>query len=138
VFDFDGHVWDAMGKHLDGENVKESQSDESRNDINLGEEFDAFYKQYKAACESLQWKELFPKLLWAKKEVKFSFDVDMGHVIKKLIKQDPDKKRFGHLPMMAVASRGSIGGILPSSLCERITSCGQPRAHGWKLSAVTR
>jgi hypothetical protein len=107
----------------------------------LGEEFDAFYKRYKAACKSLQWKELFPKLLWTKKEVKFPFslwDVDMGHIMKKLIKQDPDKKRFGHLPMMAVASLGSIGGFLPSSLCEWINSYGQPRAHGWKLSAVTR
>jgi hypothetical protein len=47
----------------------------------------------------------------------------MGHVMKKLIKQDPDKKHFGHFPMMAVASRGSIGRFLASSVCERINSC---------------
>ena len=47
----------------------------------------------------------------------------MGHVMKKLIKQDPDNKYFGHLPMMAVASRGSIGGFLASSFCELINSC---------------
>jgi hypothetical protein len=43
--------------------------------------------------------------------------------MKKLIKLDPDKKCFGHLPMMAVASRGLIGGFLASSFCERINSC---------------
>ena len=47
----------------------------------------------------------------------------MGQVMKKLINQDPEKKCFGHLPMMAVASRGSIGGFLASSFCERINSC---------------
>jgi len=116
---------------LDSESDEEcsldgSASDESRNDIKLGEEFDAVYKRYKTACKALQWKELFPKLPWAKKEVNFPFslwDVDMGRVMKTFIKQDPDKKRFGHLPMMAVASRGSIGGFLASSFCERINSC---------------
>jgi hypothetical protein len=74
----------------------------------------------------LQWKQLFPNLPWGTEEVEFPFslwDVDMGRVMKKLIKQDPDKKRFGHLPMMAVASRGSIGGFLASIFCERISSC---------------
>jgi hypothetical protein len=116
---------------LDSESNEEysldgSASDESQNDIKLGEEFDAVYKRYKKACKALQWQQLFPKLPWAKNEVKFPFslwDVDMGCVMKELIKQDPDKKRFGHLPMMAVASRGSIGGFLASSFCERINSC---------------
>jgi hypothetical protein len=35
------------------------------------------------------------------------------------IKQDPGKKKcFGHLPMMAAASCGSIGGFLASRFCE--------------------
>jgi hypothetical protein len=76
---------DTLG--LDSESDEECSldgwaSDESRNDIKLGEEFDTVYKRYKTACKALQWKELFPKLPWAKKEVKFLFslwDVDMGH-----------------------------------------------------------
>jgi hypothetical protein len=125
-----------------GNQSSDSASDESRNDIKLGEEFDVVYKRYKTACKALQWKEIFPKLPWAKEEVKFPFslwDVDMGRVMKKLIKQDPDKKRFGYLPMMAVASLGSIGGFLAASFCDRINSCANlARAHGWKLSAVAR
>ena len=92
----------------------------------MGEEFDSVYKRYKNACKALSWKELFPNLPWAKTGFEFPFslwDVDMGCVMKKLIKQDPHKKQFGHLPMMAVASRGSIGGFLASSFCERINSC---------------
>jgi hypothetical protein len=54
---------DTLG--LDSESDEEcsldgSASDESRNDIKLGEEFDAIYKQYQNACKALQWKELFP------------------------------------------------------------------------------
>jgi hypothetical protein len=116
---------------LDSESDEEcsldgSASDESQNEIKLGEEFEAVYKRYKTACKRLPWTELFPDLPWAKNEVEFPFslwNVDMGQVMKKLIKQDPDKKHFGHLPMMAVASRGSIGGFLASSFCERINSC---------------
>ena len=120
---------DTLGLDSDSDDqcsLDGSASVESRNDIKLGEEFDTVYRQYKTACKALKWNELFPKLPWAKNKVKFPFglwDVDMGHVMKKLIKQDPDKKRFGHLPMMAVASRGSIGGFLASSFCERINSC---------------
>ena len=120
---------DTLGLDSDSDeecSLDGSASVESRNDIKLGEEFDTVYRQYKTACKALKWNELFPKLPWAKNKVKFPFglwDVDMGYVMKKLIKQDPDKKRFGHLPMMAVASRGSIGGFLASSFCERINSC---------------
>jgi hypothetical protein len=123
---------DTLGLDSDSDDEKcspgdgPSSCDESQNEIKLGEEFDAVYKRYKNACKALSWKELFPNLPWAKTGFEFPFslwDVDMGCVMKKLIKQDPDKKHFGHLPMMAIASRGSIGGFLASSFCERINSC---------------
>jgi hypothetical protein len=107
--------------------VDGSAGDDSQlNETKLGEEFDECYKRYKNACKTLDWKKTFPELPWATNQVEFPFSlwkVDMGVVMKELIKQDPEKTSFGHLPVMAVASRGSIGGFLASSFCERINSC---------------
>jgi hypothetical protein len=60
---------DTLGLDSDSDeecSLDGSASDESRNEIKLGEElgkeFDAVYKRYKTACKALQWKELSPKL----------------------------------------------------------------------------
>ena len=40
----------------------------------------------------------------------------------KIIKSDPARKKYGFLPKMATASKGSIGTWLASSLCKRVYS----------------
>jgi hypothetical protein len=95
----------------------------------LGEEFDACYKRYKKKFAALNWKEAFPEV-WETaaddgKEVDFPFDlwaVDMSGCFETFKIEDPDKKLYGHLPMMAIGSVGSIGAFLASSFCERINS----------------
>ena len=75
------------------------------------------------------WKTMFPAV-WEKAEtneetVNFPFDlwdVNMAPMFKQLKKEDPNKELFGHLPMMAIGSVGSIGAFLASSFCERINS----------------
>ena len=38
-------------------------------------------------------------------------------------KVDPDGSKFGHLPKMALASKGMMGVLMAASFCERINSC---------------
>jgi len=38
-------------------------------------------------------------------------------------KQDTDCSKFGHLPKMALASKGMMGSLTEASFCERINSC---------------
>jgi hypothetical protein len=48
---------------------------------------------------------------------------DMLKVIRtQFIDDDPDRKKYGYLPIMATHSRGSIGTLLSSSFAERINS----------------
>ena len=50
---------------------------------------------------------------------------DMGKILKeKFIDIDPEKEKFGFLPKMATASKGSIGALLASGFAERIISAG--------------
>ena len=37
--------------------------------------------------------------------------------------KDKDGEKYGFLPKMAIASRGSIGALMAASFCERINSC---------------
>jgi hypothetical protein len=50
------------------------------------------------------------------------FDVDMSKVMKHLYFDVPDRGKYGHLPMMAMFSRGSIAANSAVSFCERINS----------------
>ena len=35
----------------------------------------------------------------------------------------PDGSKFGHLPKMAMASKGMMGALMAASFCERVNSC---------------
>ena len=49
---------------------------------------------------------------------------NMGHVMKvHFFSKDKDGDKYGFLPKMAIASRGSIGALIAASFCERINSC---------------
>ena len=37
--------------------------------------------------------------------------------------KDKDGEKYGFLPKMAIASRGSIGALMATSFCESIISC---------------
>ena len=49
-------------------------------------------------------------------------DLDMGVFYRKLIKSDPDRKIYGHIPFMASCSYASIGALNAESFCERVLS----------------
>ena len=44
----------------------------------------------------------------------------MVKLIRKTIKSDPARKKYGFLPKMTTASKGSIGTWLASIFCERV------------------
>ena len=49
---------------------------------------------------------------------------DMGVVMREyFFKVDPDGSKFGHLPKMALASKGMMGALMAASFCERVNSC---------------
>jgi len=50
------------------------------------------------------------------------WDADMGKVMKYLYFDHEDRSKYGHLPMMALYSRGSIAANSAVSFCERINS----------------
>ena len=45
-----------------------------------------------------------------------------SRVYKCMIKNDPDRSKFGHIPLMAAGSKGSIGFLPSQSFCERVNS----------------
>ena len=49
-------------------------------------------------------------------------DLDMGVFSRALIKSDPDRKIYGHIPFMASCSYASIGALNAESFCERVLS----------------
>ena len=49
---------------------------------------------------------------------------DMAFVMKKyFFKPEDSASKFGHLPKMALASKGMMASLMASSFCERINSC---------------
>ena len=77
----------------------------------------------------VQWKKMFPgvrsKAAAKGREVNFPFDlwdVNVAPLFQTIKREDQNKILFGHLPMMAIGSVGSIGAFLAPSFCERINS----------------
>ena len=93
----------------------------------LAQQFVDCFKRYKKACKKIQWRELYPKAWrekgWKNFPLEF-WDVDISRALKVLMNLNEESKGrpFGYLPVMATASRGSIGAFLASSFCERINS----------------
>ena len=52
------------------------------------------------------------------------WSADMSFVMKKFFLDDKEcADKYGHLPKMAMASKGMMGSVMASSFCERINSC---------------
>jgi len=59
------------------------------------------------------------KLTWRE-----MWEIDVVFIMKEdFIEKDKDCSKYGWLPKMATCSKGSIGSLLASSICERINSC---------------
>jgi len=101
--------------------------------INLTEEFEKALKNYRAVALNIKWKEFAAVKQYLKDEMlppthiltwREKWVVDMGPVLKiYFIEKDLDRALFGHIPIMATTCKGSIGGLLLASFCERINSC---------------
>ena len=64
-------------------------------------------------------KGTFRELIW-----KDLWTADMAFVMKKyFFKPEYSASKFGHLPKMALASKGMMASLMASSFCERINSC---------------
>ena len=48
--------------------------------------------------------------------------VDMGIVYSNIVKSDPQREKYGWLPVMAGCSVGQIGALMAESFCERVIS----------------
>jgi len=49
--------------------------------------------------------------------------LDIGPLYEKIAREDPERKRFGFLPLMASCSDGELGALNAESYAERIISC---------------
>ncbi|KAJ1447811.1 hypothetical protein M885DRAFT_541379 [Pelagophyceae sp. CCMP2097] len=95
-------------------------------------EFKQAFKNYRGRLAKLNWHKLYPEAGLPDAGaggpddpaecgvLKDFLKVDICRAFKLLIAEDPDRKKYGHLPYMATHSRGGVGSLLASSFCERI------------------
>ena len=108
------------------EEVSDGEGDEfvMPTDEQLIDQCKRCHKKFRSHCKKFDWGNTFP----GEERTRFPWhwwDVDVGgKVLKPMAEKDHDKKDFGFLPQMALASRGSIGALHASSFCERVNSCG--------------
>jgi len=102
---------------------------DAQRESDLRKEFQEVHVNYTDQSQSINWDEICPTLQEELGEdeavdvVKHLLKVDMMNVLKTFfLKDDPDRKKYGYLPLMATHSRGSIGSLLSSSFAERINS----------------
>lgn len=89
-------------------------------------DFDRHWKAYNIRSQSIDWTQVpgvsKPEdraMIW-----KDLWSADMSYVMKKFFLDDKEcEDKYGHLPKMAVASKGMMGSVMASSFCERINSC---------------
>ena len=51
--------------------------------------------------------------------------LDVGPIYRKLMEEDPLRKKFGWIPLLAHSSLGQIGSLSAESFCERMMSVGK-------------
>ena len=89
-------------------------------------DFDRHWKAYNIRSQSIDWTQVpgvskpeDRSMIW-----KDLWSADMSYVMKKFFLDDKEcEDKYGHLPKMAVASKGMMGSVMASSFCERINSC---------------
>ena len=92
-------------------------------DRKIQDEFEKVYKAYKGFCKRIDWKAEFAELKSMKIVSPLDlWEVDVGKLFARMIKEDPNRLKYGYLPIMATALHGSVGAFLASSFCERINS----------------
>ena len=92
----------------------------------LEREFKQVFKNWRELARGIKWQEEFPELNILSDDKIDSLDhllkADVGKFLRKVIKSDPKRKKYGYLPKMVTASKGSICTWLASSFCERVNS----------------
>jgi hypothetical protein len=101
-------------------------------EIRLEAQFSKVHRKYMKIIRNTNWLDLYPDLLDKKDKEENAdpgevpmFDlmhVDLGILFKKLIADDPDRKKYGYLPYMATHSYFSCGSLQSSSFSERVNS----------------
>ena len=105
----------------------------------LEADFDQKFKAFRKHCIKIDWRNAFPQgrslnlpaaPAQGKPFVSFGpdtllamWDLNVLDILKDMIKKDPNRSLFGHLPHMATSTRGSVGSLMASSYCERVNSC---------------
>lgn len=93
--------------------------------IDWGIEFDKHYKAYRRRMAAIDWREEFPEMELPDGELDLINDLvscDITRILDKLVVEDPDRSKYGFLPLMATGFKGSLGSLLASSFAERINS----------------
>ena len=101
----------------------------------LKEEAKTCFRSWRKAAKKIDWRSEFPDLDIPKTgdidPLKHLLKADMGQLMGKISKQEDKReeqgnpRKYGHLPKMAIASKGSIASLLASSFCERVNSVAQ-------------
>jgi len=93
-------------------------------DFLLRHRFGEVFKNWIQYARSIDWRQEFPDEL---KDVPGKLQV-VSHLLQlhvgKLYKRLEGDKKYGYLPKLARASRGSIAFLPAESFCERVISCG--------------
>jgi len=125
---FGGSSWDDDDDEGEGEGEVGELAGEMASEIDLEEglkiEARKVWKNWTHLLRTIDWCKQFPDAeLPEKPDIVFDLmELDMGVFYRKLIKSDPDRKIYGHIPFMASCSYASIGALNAESFCERVLS----------------
>ena len=133
--------WESDDEGSPPEDSKPPPRPISRSKDDLKAEFKACFKRHRQRCGRWDWSKEAPNLkIKANKKGAISQEdivalwyLPMGPIFKRLIEEDQDGSQFGHLPVMATASKASIAALLASSFCERINSAANIVLHDGNL-----
>eukprot|EP00173_Palmaria_palmata_P005208 Plantae.Rhodophyta-Palmaria_palmata.ctg8739.p1 GENE.Plantae.Rhodophyta-Palmaria_palmata.ctg8739~~Plantae.Rhodophyta-Palmaria_palmata.ctg8739.p1 ORF type:complete len:413 (-),score=98.00 Plantae.Rhodophyta-Palmaria_palmata.ctg8739:123-1319(-) len=114
--DFGQDSWD-LPLHPEIEEIPDEIPD-------FGEEFDRVWPEWVRFARAVDWKSEFPGEIDPNVKKVRVLEHLLPLNIGKIYKSIEGDKRFGHLPVMARASRCNIGALGAQSFCERIISAG--------------
>jgi hypothetical protein len=92
----------------------------------LEQDFKTHWKNYVKRSMEINWKTVPGVVVPTGRDMMWKdlWSTNMGYVMREYFFKDKDREtKYGHIPKMAVASRGMMGATMASSFCERINSC---------------
>ena len=93
--------------------------------VDWGVAFDKHYRAYRRRMAAVDWRAEFPEMDFPDGELDLINDLiscDITRILDKLVAEDPDRSKYGFLPLMSTGFKGSLGSLLASSFAERINS----------------